>query len=95
VLSTLTAAVMGKRALSSRQLVKSLEVVNGTPIPTYTNHYQTSLAAYANPKNIKWMPGGCVRLSRSLIYYPSQPFVCSFEANAPCAGSYIRDWPTE
>jgi hypothetical protein len=59
VLSTLTATVMGKRALSSRRLVKTLEVGTGGQIHAqYSAHFQQSLAAYANPRNIVWMPGG-------------------------------------
>jgi hypothetical protein len=50
---------MGKRALSSRRLVKTLEVGTGGQIHAqYSAHFQQSLAAYANPRNIVWMPGG-------------------------------------
>ncbi len=59
VLSTLTAGVMGKRALSSRRLVKTLEVASdGQVHAQYSSHFQPRLAAYANPRNVVWMPGG-------------------------------------
>jgi uncharacterized membrane protein (UPF0136 family) len=71
-LSALTTVFMGKRALWSRKLVRSLRTLPGGGIDAvYTNHRQYRLSDYARPGGIRWMPGGvlCAASSASLGYH--------------------------
>ena len=38
-------------------------LADGSTKPAYSAHYQRSLACYANPSNINWMPGGVIAVA--------------------------------
>ena len=38
-------------------------LADGSTKPAYSTHYQRSVASYANPARVNWMPGGVIAVA--------------------------------